>query len=320
MTTKNCIICGKSKTVGRRYCNECYLSRKREQYKIRGRYSYGKSNCIICNVEITLWRKDQKYCKICCKTSTTSNFGSIANNYENGGGDGYCWMHRRIAEGLLERKLQTNEVVHHIDENPKNNELNNLIVLTRSSHSRLHWFLRLQKDILKTTAETEFIWDEIRQSLTVAWIETSNIKTINLWEVKSGPEKLLSIKEKIENIKIFDFKLKQKNKIEKLPKPKIVKPKVIKISKCPVCEENFVVKRPEDKFCSQVCSHKSLMKFNISKEELESLVWKMPTVKVAKLFSVSDKAIEKRCKSLGVTKPPRGYWAKVMSTQIPKLE
>jgi hypothetical protein len=26
---------------------------------------------------------------------------------------------------------------------------------------------------------------------------------------------------------------------------------------------------------------------------------------------VSDKAIEKRCKRLGVIKPPRGYWAKM---------
>jgi len=28
-------------------------------------------------------------------------------------------------------------------------------------------------------------------------------------------------------------------------------------------------------------------------------------------FDVSDKAIEKRCKRLGVIKPPRGYWAKM---------
>lgn len=54
-------------------------------------------------------------------------------------------------------------------------------------------------------------------------------------------------------------------------------------------------------------------KFNPSKEELQKLVWEMPTTKVAKLFNVSDKAVEKRCKILGVNKPPRGYWAKSAS-------
>ena len=36
----------------------------------------------------------------------------------------------------------------------------------------------------------------------------------------------------------------------------------------------------------------------------------MPVTEVAKLFGVSDQAVEKRCKLLGVKKPPRGYWAK----------
>lgn len=50
--------------------------------------------------------------------------------------------------------------------------------------------------------------------------------------------------------------------------------------------------------------------FHIDKETLEKLVWEMPTTHVAKLFGVSDKAIEKRCKLFNISKPPRGYWAK----------
>jgi hypothetical protein len=50
-------------------------------------------------------------------------------------------------------------------------------------------------------------------------------------------------------------------------------------------------------------------KFEITKEELEELVWQMPTTEIAKLYSVSDKAIEKRCKILEIEKPPRGYWS-----------
>ena len=52
---------------------------------------------------------------------------------------------------------------------------------------------------------------------------------------------------------------------------------------------------------------------NIGHDELEELVWTMPTVEVAKLFGVSDSAVGKRCRSLGVAKPPRGFWAQVQS-------
>lgn len=53
--------------------------------------------------------------------------------------------------------------------------------------------------------------------------------------------------------------------------------------------------------------HKKLF---ISKEELEKLVWEMPTISIAEKFNVSDKTIEKKCKKLQIRKPPRGYWVK----------
>jgi len=46
------------------------------------------------------------------------------------------------------------------------------------------------------------------------------------------------------------------------------------------------------------------------REELEKLVWKKPTVQIAKDFGVSGKAIEKWCKGYEIDKPPRGYWMK----------
>lgn len=51
-------------------------------------------------------------------------------------------------------------------------------------------------------------------------------------------------------------------------------------------------------------------KFNPTEEELKKLVWSMPATAVGEKFGVSDKAVEKRCKQLGIEKPPRGYWAK----------
>ena len=51
------------------------------------------------------------------------------------------------------------------------------------------------------------------------------------------------------------------------------------------------------------------------KEELEKLLWEKPTTHLAKNFNVSGKAIEKWAKIYGITKPPRGYWAKKNSNK-----
>lgn len=48
-----------------------------------------------------------------------------------------------------------------------------------------------------------------------------------------------------------------------------------------------------------------------SKEELEKLLWEVPTTQIAKQFGVSDKAITNWSKTYGISKPPRGYWAKL---------
>lgn len=65
------------------------------------------------------------------------------------------------------------------------------------------------------------------------------------------------------------------------------------------------------KYCSASCASMASRRFEVTPEELEKLVWEMPTTEVAALFGVSDKAVEKRCKKYGIQKPPRGYWAKV---------
>ena len=46
------------------------------------------------------------------------------------------------------------------------------------------------------------------------------------------------------------------------------------------------------------------------KESLTKLVWEKPTTQLATELGVSDTAVKKQCRLLGIEKPPRGYWAK----------
>ena len=55
----------------------------------------------------------------------------------------------------------------------------------------------------------------------------------------------------------------------------------------------------------------------ISKAELTRLVWSETTTAVASQFGVSDNAITKKCRKLGIAKPSRGFWAKVHAEKIP---
>lgn len=47
-------------------------------------------------------------------------------------------LHRLIMEYKLGRKLKPEEIVHHIDEDKQNNHPDNLTLVTRSKHMKLH--------------------------------------------------------------------------------------------------------------------------------------------------------------------------------------
>ena len=47
-----------------------------------------------------------------------------------------------------------------------------------------------------------------------------------------------------------------------------------------------------------------------SKEELEKMIWETSVSEVSRQFGVSNVAVAKWCKKYGISRPPRGYWAK----------
>lgn len=199
MKSKKCIIkgCCNECLTGRRYCLAHYRERKRVQarqhYIEYGRYMYD-NKCEACHREYKAWRKEQRFCRECGKQ--LASYGTAVNGYEPAGGGGYCWKHRRIAEGLLRRKLKTNEVVHHLDCDKKNNEVTNLIVISRGMHFRLHKYLNEQRVILEKSKleNIENCWKSLIVPMTTTWLETTSVNVIKLWEIgKAAAEPLNAV-------------------------------------------------------------------------------------------------------------------------------
>ena len=120
-----------------KYCStDCYhaASRKTEKRK-----------CENCGKEFEVTPcKTKRFCSTECACETRRNKERVATQGKNG--YKYIWFadgsgqpeHRYIIEKELGRKLDSNECVHHKDGNRANNDLDNLEVLTRAEHSKLH--------------------------------------------------------------------------------------------------------------------------------------------------------------------------------------
>ena len=81
--------------------------------------------------------------------------------------------------------------------------------------------------------------------------------------------------------------------------------RVKKVNNCIICG---AIIKPYSTYCRKCqCLQCKPKKLYISKEELEKLVAEMPMVAIGKQFGVSDNAVRKRCKKLGIAlKPIKG--------------
>jgi len=55
----------------------------------------------------------------------------------------------------------------------------------------------------------------------------------------------------------------------------------------------------------------------LTRDDLYELVWSKPMCELAKAFGISDVALAKRCRGLGIPVPVRGYWARLDAGQTP---
>ena len=77
----------------------------------------------------------------------------------------YVLEHRVVMENSLGRLLTEEEIVHHIDENKKNNILSNLELMLKSEHSRMHMLKQGRKWVKLKCPECGELFDrELRNS------------------------------------------------------------------------------------------------------------------------------------------------------------
>lgn len=100
----------------------------------------------------------------------------------------------------------------------------------------------------------------------------------------------------------------------------MVEKPIKKYKTCLDCQIKIYKKSIRCTTCQNRTPHNQPKKINWpSKEKLEKLVWSKSTSQIAKDLGVSDNAVGKWCKKYGISKPPRGYWAKIQYGKIPQI-
>lgn len=86
--------------------------------------------------------------------------------------------HRFVAEDIVGRKLKADEIVHHIDGNKRNNSPDNLQIMTRAEHARVHCNeIDKSKPVIQNTKNGEFIktWKSAREAAKQLGLYPGNI-------------------------------------------------------------------------------------------------------------------------------------------------
>lgn len=128
----------------------CSIKCKSTYQKTQKGKRANKTICLICNKEYFVRPSQQNRRKTCSKKCfsilLSRKIGELHPRWKGGiwlSKKGYIYkgkklLHRLIMEDNLNQELESYEVVHHINGNKQDNRLENLEVLTRNEHSKLH--------------------------------------------------------------------------------------------------------------------------------------------------------------------------------------
>jgi len=165
MKTAKCLYCKKEfqyhpSSSGGRFCSKsCYNKFRHENRK------FTKCICDFCGKEFLkriseIRRSKHNYCSAECSNKRFLNpennprwnngrrtynnyYALLRKNHPNADHAGYVYEHRLVMEERLGRYLTKEEVVHHINENKKDNRIKNLMLFANDTlHKNYHKKLR----------------------------------------------------------------------------------------------------------------------------------------------------------------------------------
>lgn len=138
-----CSNCGIGFETKKRKTRTCSPQCLHEAFGKRGRSTKQIHMCKWCN-KVDTGNRHKMFCSNECLSESIKSKSSYVDPYafhksvvESFGRK--VRYHRFIMEQKLGRKLERNEIVHHIDGNKHNNELDNLMLLSSSEHAKLHF-------------------------------------------------------------------------------------------------------------------------------------------------------------------------------------
>lgn len=192
---------------------------------------------------------------------------------------------RLFKSGLKERKCEncgkTERLeLHHINGDPSDNRIENLKILCIECHYDTDTYRNNNGRGRKHAPAADLILDEKEKEIH---------KKARILSKKNN----ISIEEAVKIVKDnpnLDLTTRPRNTIKEI--------------ECPVCHKIFKPKRSEQIYCSQECSHKRLMKSEITKEKLLEELKRLNCnlTQVGKVFNMTDNAIRKWCVKFNMPK------------------
>lgn len=161
--------------------NREYARKHYEENKKKGivKKRYGIGICPYCGEEFIKNHPNQLTHKKCLKVHKTVDDYNKVKRSKNGNTLG---REKIFSLGFM---ITSKIVVHHLDENPSNNSLSNLLILNRKYHANLHRFLEKNWSLLSkdSNSNLENCWDNLRGQLTTAWLETMGANVIKIVDI-----------------------------------------------------------------------------------------------------------------------------------------